>query len=122
MPPTWRNRRDYPDWTRGLRHSRNGSYGTSARIDRHQSALMPAARITLPHFSVSSAMSFPKSAGEPASNVLPLSGRRAFDLGSESRPLNLGSASPALTALLSLPMISAGVFFGAPMPPQKLAS
>jgi len=32
---------------------------------------MLAARITLPHFSVSSAMSLPKSAGEPASTVRP---------------------------------------------------
>src|SRR5262249_15537782 len=35
------------------------------------SALMLAARITLAHFSVSSAMSLPKSAGEPASTVPP---------------------------------------------------
>src|SRR5262249_26793126 len=35
------------------------------------SGLMLAARITLPHFSISSAMSFPKSAGEPGSGVLP---------------------------------------------------
>jgi hypothetical protein len=66
-----------------------------------QSGLIFAARITLPHFSVSSAMSFPKSAGEPASTVLPWS---------ESRALNLGSASAALISLLSLRMISAGVF------------
>src|SRR5262245_6384298 len=32
-----------------------------------QSALMPANLTTLPHFSVSSAMSLPKSAGEPGS-------------------------------------------------------
>src|SRR5499427_7833515 len=36
-----------------------------------QSALMPANLTTLPHFSVSSAMSLPKSAGEPTSAVLP---------------------------------------------------
>jgi len=40
---------------------------------RPHSALMLAARITLPHFSVSSAMSFPKSAGEPASATPPKS-------------------------------------------------
>ena len=39
-------------------------YGMSAKY-ADQSALMLAARITLPHFSVSSAMSFPKSAGDP---------------------------------------------------------
>jgi hypothetical protein len=33
--------------------------------DQAYSGLMLAARITLPHFSVSSAKSLPKSAGEP---------------------------------------------------------
>src|SRR5262245_12551773 len=37
----------------------------------HQSALMLAARITLPHFSVSSAISFPNSAGDPGSGLPP---------------------------------------------------
>ena len=41
-----------------------GRYGTCRDAD--YSGLMLAARITLPHFSVSSAMSLPKSAGEPA--------------------------------------------------------
>src|SRR6266540_776237 len=41
---------------------------------------MLAARITLPHFSVSSAMSLPKSAGEPASTMPPRSAMR-FDRG-----------------------------------------
>ena len=68
---------------------------------------MLAARITLPHFSVSSAMSLPKSAGEPASTVPPRSASRA---------LILGSARPALISLLSLSTISAGVFLGAPTP------
>ena len=71
------------------------------------SGLMLAARITLAHFSVSSAMSLPKSAGEPASTVPPRSASRA---------LILGSARPALISLLSLSMISAGVFLGAPTP------
>src|SRR5262245_7969474 len=44
------------------------------------SALMLAARITLPHFSVSSAMSFAKSEGEPASTIPPNSASRAFIL------------------------------------------
>ena len=51
------------------------------------SALMPASRMTLPHFAVSAAMSLPKSAGEPASNMPPISAIRA---------LMVASASPAL--------------------------
>ena len=70
---------------------------------RSHSALMFAARTTLPHFSVSSAMSLPKSAGEPASTVPPRSASRA---------LILGSARPALISLLSLSTISAGVCLG----------
>src|SRR5262249_19010693 len=77
------------------------------------SALMLATRITLPHFSVSSAMSFPKSAGEPPSRVPPRSASRA---------LILGSARAALISLLSFSTISAGVAFGAPRPDQPLAS
>jgi len=38
-----------------------------------RSALMPKAFTTLPHFSVSSAISFPKSAGESASTAPPRS-------------------------------------------------
>jgi hypothetical protein len=72
------------------------------------SALMLAARITFPHLSVSSAMSLPNSAGEPAS----------VGSTSASRALTFGSASAALISLLSLPMISAGAFFGAPRPNQ----
>src|SRR6266446_1660391 len=68
---------------------------------------MLRARMTLPHFSVSSAMSLPKSAGEPGSTV---------PSRSASRALILGSARPALISLLSLSMISAGVPFGAPTP------
>src|SRR5262249_41448768 len=75
--------------------------------------LMLAARITLAHFSVSSAMSLPKSAGEPASTVPPRLARRAFIL---------GSSSAALTSLLSLSTISVDVFFGAPTPNHVLAS
>src|SRR5215471_19392639 len=48
-------------------------------------------RMTLPHFSVSSAMSLPKSAGEPGSTLPPRSASRAFIW---------GSASAALTSLL----------------------
>src|SRR5262249_38515762 len=77
------------------------------------SALIPAARMTLPHFSVSSAMSLPYSAGEPDSGVPPISASRA---------LIVGSARPALTSRLSRSTMSAGVPFGAAMPKHQLAS
>ena len=66
----------------------------------HQSALAPENLTTLPHFSISSAMSFPKSAGEPKSGVPPRSASLAFIL---------GSARAALISLLSLSTISASV-------------
>ena len=84
------------------RHSGNGSYGISTPSPP-QSALMPVNLTTLPHFAVSSAISLPKSAGEPASTVPPRSANRAFIL---------GSARAALIFLLSVSTISAGVFFG----------
>src|SRR5207247_2248748 len=71
--------------------------------DWPHSALMLRARMTLPHFSVSSAMSLPKSAGESASTSPPRSASRA---------LILGSARPALISLLSLSTISVGVVLG----------
>src|SRR5262249_33201209 len=74
-------------------------YGIST-ADRPQSALMLRAWMTLPHFSVSSAMSLPKSACGPASNMPPISASRA---------LNLASTRPALISLLSFSTISAGV-------------
>src|SRR5262245_56460113 len=77
------------------------------------SALMPANFTTLPHFSVSSAMSLPKSAGEPGSPVPP---------NSASRVWILGSRRLALISLLSLSMISVGVLFAAPTPYHWLAS
>src|SRR5215467_3038127 len=81
--------------------------------DLPYSALMFAARITSPHFSVSAVISLPKSMGEPASTVPPNSASRAFIL---------ESSNAALISLLSLLTISAGVSLGAPKPPQKLAS
>src|SRR5215469_4273898 len=93
--------------------SPNGCYGILDRGQPRQSALIPAARITLPHFAVSAAMNSPKSAGEPTSGVPPRSA---------SRSLILGSARPALISLLSLSTISTGVFLGAPRPDQLLAS
>src|SRR5215470_16148788 len=67
----------------------------------HPSGLMLAARITLPHFSASSLMSLPKSAGEPASAAAPKSASRAFIL---------GSARATFISLFSLLIISRGVF------------
>ena len=74
-----------------------------------QSARAPENLTTFPHFSVSSAIRFPKSTGDPPSTVSPRSVIRA---------LISRSASTALIALLSLSMISAGEFLGAPMPYQ----
>src|SRR5262245_33868295 len=93
-------------------HSLNGLYRKST-ADRPHSALMLRVRMRLPHFSVSSAMSLLKSAGESASASPP---RLA------SRALFFGSARAALISSLSLSMILAGVAFGAPTPYQLLAS
>jgi hypothetical protein len=57
------------------------------------SGLMPAARTTLAHFSVSSAISLPNSAGEPGSGSPPSAASRAFIA---------GSAIAVLISLLSL--------------------
>src|SRR5215468_2118024 len=78
-----------------------------------QFGLAPENLTTLAHFSVSSAMSRPKSAGEPVSAVPPKS---------VSRALILRSARPVLISLLSLPTMSAGVFLGTPTPYHWLAS
>src|SRR5215471_7562513 len=94
------------------RHSPNGLYGKST-ADWPHSNLMLRVRMSLPHFSVSSAISLLKSAGESASASPP---RLA------SRALFFGSARAALISLLSLSMISVGVAFGAPTPYQLLAS
>src|SRR5262245_3121550 len=94
-------------------HSRNERYGIFGRGRANHSALMLAARITLAHFPVSSAMSLPKSLGEPGSSVPPRSARRAFIL---------GSARAALISRLSLSTFSVGVFLGAAMPYSALDS
>src|SRR5262249_61964613 len=73
----------------------------------NHSDLMPANLITLPHFSVSSAISLPNSAGEPGSNVAPKSAKRA---------LIMGSARPAFTSLLSTSMIAAGGYLHSAQP------
>src|SRR5262249_41871049 len=62
--------------------SRNGYYGIFESGLPCQSGLMLAVRITLAHFSVSSAMNLPKSAGDPANTATPSSVRRFFILGS----------------------------------------
>jgi len=72
---------------------------------------MPANLTTLAHFSVSSAISLPKSVGEPGSTGEPNSANRA---------LSLGAANPALISLLSLSMITTGVFLGTPTPYHAL--
>src|SRR6516165_6979733 len=92
---------------------RTGFMEYAPRAHRSHYGLMLAAKITLPHFMVSSAISLAKSAGEPASTVPPRSASRDFIL---------GSARAALISLLSLSAISVGVFLGAPMPYQPLAS
>src|SRR5262245_1081759 len=87
---------------RRLSISPNGVYGI---WPRGHSGLRLAARITLAHFSVSSAISLPNWTGDPGSGVPPRSARRAFIL---------GSSRAALPSLLSLLTISAGVASGAP--------
>jgi hypothetical protein len=77
------------------------------------SGLMLAVRITLAHFSVSSPISLPNSVGESARAVPPSPASRACVIGSDSA---------ALIAVLSFWTISAGVFFGTPIPYQPLAS
>src|SRR6516165_2487591 len=78
-----------------------------------QSALILATRITLPHFSVSSAINLPKSAGVIGIGAAPRSASCVFIF---------GSASPALICWLSRSITSTGVFLGALKPLQPLAS
>src|SRR5215510_6376535 len=94
-------------------HSRIGTlwnipYGSCAH-----STLMFANLTTLPHFSVSFATIFLKSAGEPAVTVTPNSASRAF---------TLGSARAAFISLLSLSTTSTDVPFGAAKPNHALDS
>ena len=94
-----------PQETRGsLGVSAERDYGTSADGAVPHCSLMFAARITLPHFSVSSAMCLPNSAGELGNTEL---------LNSASRAFVLGSARIAVVSLLSLSMISGDVFLAA---------
>src|SRR5882757_809916 len=77
--------------------------------EQDHSGLIPSTFTTLPHFSMSSEMIFPKAAGEPPSTVPP---------NSAIRVMIFGSVRPALISPLSLSMVSAGVSLGAPMPSQ----
>src|SRR5256885_16305372 len=74
---------------------------------------MLAARITLPHFSVSSARNLAKFPDDIGIATPP---------NSTSLALTLLSQRAALISLLSLAMISFGVLAGAPAPCQPLAS
>src|SRR5215813_3018217 len=85
----------------------------SAAKEQHHSGVIPANLTTPPHFSLSSAKSFPNSAGVLTKTLPPKSASRA---------LIFGSARPALISLLSMSTISAGVFLGAPMANQALVS
>src|SRR5262245_65323934 len=93
--------------------SRDGRYGIFGRDRADHSALMPANFTTLAHFSVSLARRRPKLAGGLGSIVPPMSASRAFAL---------GSARIALISMLSRSMTSGGVFLGAMMPKNALAS
>jgi hypothetical protein len=90
-----------------LQGTKNQDLFVNRQASRPYSALMSAALTTLPHFSVSSAMNLPKSAGEPGKVTPASSAICAF---------SLGSARPALISLFSLLTISTGVFLGAPTP------
>ena len=59
----------------------SGNYGTARGDARDQTGLMPANLITLAHFSVSSAMNLPNSAGDPGSTVLPRSATQFVRMG-----------------------------------------
>ena len=61
------------------------------------SGLMLAARITFAHFSVSSAISLPKSAAEPGSTVPPRSANRALILASAHGALTITPISRRLS-------------------------
>src|SRR3954454_15602114 len=82
-------------------------------LELPHSGFAPENFTTLPHFSVSSAISLPKSADEPASTVPPKSAIRDF---------MLGSPRAALISLFSVSTISADVFLGAPRPCTALVS
>src|SRR6516165_954230 len=77
------------------------------------SDLIRANFITLAHFSKSSAMNLPNSAGDVAIGSTPKLTSCAF---------SLGSARATFVAALTLLTMWAGVFLGAPRPYQPIAS
>src|SRR6185295_16559589 len=77
------------------------------------SGLMLAVRMTLPHFSMSWAKSFPNSVGVDGIGTLPRSAIRF---------IIAGSARPLLISRLIFSMICGSVPFGAPIPFQVFAS
>ena len=79
----------------------------AALTDSTQSTETPANSTTLRHFSVSSAISLPYSAGVIGFGTPPMSAKRAT---------SFGSFSASLTALLRVSTISGGVPLGADMP------
>src|SRR5262249_53187865 len=93
-----------------------GTAGRAVARDARGSALLGldvGRPTTLPHYTATSVMSLPKTAGEPASAASPKSASRAFIL---------GSARAAFISLFSLSIILGGVLFGAATPNQLLAS
>src|SRR5262245_4984630 len=95
------------------RFSRNGTLWNIGTVFGNQSGFAPENFTTFAHFSVSSAMNLPNSAGDIGIGTPPRSASRA---------LIVGSGRPALIASLSLLTISAGVPVGAPTPYQPLDS
>src|SRR5262249_24999162 len=79
-----------------------------------QPGLIPDALTTLVHFSMSSAISLPNSAGVPGGSTLPPR--------SVSRCLIFGSTIAALICLLRTSITSGGVLAGTPKPIHALAS
>jgi hypothetical protein len=72
-----------------------GCYGTSRR---DHSGLIPANFTTFAHFSVSSAINVPNSAGEPTSTVAPRSASRASNQCCSSTPSEIVFQQPARSA------------------------
>ena len=97
-----------PDRKSRRGHSPKGFIeGLSRQLD--YSTLIFANLLTLPHFSVSSAMNFPNAPGAIGVGSTPTARRWAF---------KFGSATPAMISVLSLSMIAAGVPVGTQMPYQ----
>src|SRR5262249_36639165 len=123
--PTQRNPPPLPRLTPAQRDAGGGRLSSEGGWQAHEHdsqrygmslahcSSMLAARITLPHFSVSSPINLPKSAGVVGIGVPPKSSIRAFIF---------GSTRALLVSLLSFSTMSAGVFLGAPMPHQPLPS